>query len=159
MDTPISSQAHNRSIAPRLIAVDMDGTLLGDDGRVSPRNLAALRAAHAAGIQVVVATGRRHSYAMHVLRPLGLPHSLCLVSSNGTVTRTLGSFGAEPIPSTLIARTHLPHATALWLCGHIGEFRNALVLTFDRVTRVGWPPRTTLGEWGAVRGGRCGSCV
>jgi hypothetical protein len=121
----------------------MDGTLLGDDGRVSPRNLAALLAAQAAGILVVVATGRRHSYAMHVLRPLGLHHSSVLVSSNGTVTRTLGSssagssssasFPADPIPSQLIARTHLPHATALWLCGHVDEFRNALVLTFDRV--------------------------
>ena len=111
----------------------MDGTLLGDDGRVSPRNLAALHAAQAAGILIVVATGRRHSYAMHVLRPLGLHHSSVLVSSNGTVTRTLGSFGASPIPSQLIARTHLPHATALWLCSHVDEFRNALVLTFDRV--------------------------
>ena len=111
----------------------MDGTLLGDDGRVSPRNLAALLSAQAAGILVVVATGRRHSYAMHVLRPLGLDHSSVLVSSNGTVTRTLGSFGADPIPSQLIARTHLPHATALWLCSHVDEFRNALVLTFDRV--------------------------
>ena len=111
----------------------MDGTLLGDDGRVSPRNLAALLAAEAAGIEIVVATGRRHSYAMHILRPLGLRHSSALVSSNGTVTRTLGSFGADPIPSQLIARTHLPLATALWLCGYVDEFRNSLVLTFDRV--------------------------
>jgi hydroxymethylpyrimidine pyrophosphatase-like HAD family hydrolase len=108
----------------------MDGTLLGDDGHVSPRNHAALRAAQAAGIEVVVATGRRHSYAMRVLRPLGLPHASVLVSSNGTVTRTLG---APADPSQLIARTYLPHATALWLCSHVDEFRNALVLTFDRV--------------------------
>ena len=116
-----------------MIAIDMDGTLLGDDGHVSPRNLAALHAAQAAGIEVVVATGRRHSYAMRVLRPLGLHHASILVSSNGTVTRTLGSFGADPIASELISRTHMPHATALWLCEHIDEFRNALVLTFDRV--------------------------
>ena len=119
--------------AIRMIAIDMDGTLLGDDGRVSPRNLAALLAAEAAGVEIVVATGRRHSYAMRVLRPLGLHHASTLVSSNGTVTRTLGSFGDEPIASQLIARTHLPHATAIWLCGHVDEFRNALVLTFDRV--------------------------
>jgi hydroxymethylpyrimidine pyrophosphatase-like HAD family hydrolase len=83
----------------------------------------------------VVATGRRHSYALHVLRPLGLDPSSVLISSNGTVTRTLGSHspGSEPVPSQLIARTYLPRATALWLCGHVDEFRNALVLTFDRV--------------------------
>ena len=117
----------------RLIAIDMDGTLLGEDGRVSPRNLAALRAAQAAGIEIVVATGRRHSYAMRVLRPLGLHHASLLISSNGTVTRTLGCASPEPIASELIARTHLPLTTALWLCAHIDEFRNALVLTFDRV--------------------------
>src|ERR1039457_2464701 len=119
----------------QMIALDMDGTLLGDDGRVSPRNLAALRAAEAAGIEVVVATGRRHSYALHVLRPLDLDPSGVLISSNGTVTRTLGSHspGSEPVPSRLIARTYLPRATALWLCSHVDEFRNALVLTFDRV--------------------------
>ncbi len=116
-----------------MIAIDMDGTLLGDEGQVSPRNLAALQAAHAAGVEIVVATGRRHSFAMKVLRPLGLHHGLALVSSNGTVTRTLGSHGADPVPSELIARTHLPLDTALWLCSQIGEFRNALCLTFDRV--------------------------
>ena len=118
-----------------MIAIDMDGTLLGDDGRVSPRNLAALRAAQAAGIEVIIATGRRHSYAMHVLRPLGLEPASVLISSNGTVTRTFGfaAPGGELIPSQLIARTYLPRAAALWLCSHIDEFRNALVLTFDRV--------------------------
>ena len=126
-------QSIAKTNAIRMIAIDMDGTLLGDDGHVSLRNLAALLAAEAAGIEIVVATGRRHSFAMKVLRPLGLHHGLALVSSNGTVTRTLGSFGDQPIASELIARTHLPHATALWLCGHVDEFRNALVLTFDRV--------------------------
>jgi len=128
-------------IAPRLIAVDMDGTLLGEDGRVSPRNLAALRAAEQAGVEVVVATGRRHSYAMRVLRPLGLGHSSALVSSNGAVTRTLGS---STHPTELVARAHLSRATALWLCAQLGEFRNALVLTFDRVGPDGEDTRGAL---------------
>src|SRR5689334_249056 len=98
----------------RLIAVDMDGTLLDDTGQVSERNLAALLAAQAAGIEVVVATGRRHSYAMRVLRPLNLPHACTLVSSNGTVTRTMGCSapGAEAVASKLIARNHLSHDAA-----------------------------------------------
>jgi hydroxymethylpyrimidine pyrophosphatase-like HAD family hydrolase len=128
----------------RMIAVDMDGTLLGDDGKVSPRNLAALLAAEAAGIAIVVATGRRHCYAMHILRPLGLDAASILISSNGTVTRTLGSFGENPVASQLIARTHLNHETALWLCGHVDEFRNALVLTFDRVGPDGEDTRGAL---------------
>jgi hydroxymethylpyrimidine pyrophosphatase-like HAD family hydrolase len=124
--------------SPRLIAIDIDGTLLGETGQVSSRNLAALLAAHAAGIEVVVATGRRHAYAMRVLRPLELPHACALISSNGAVTRTLGSCSVgDQLPTELIARTHMSAETALWLCGHLGEYRDALVLTFDTVAAHG----------------------
>ena len=45
-------------IAPRLIATDLDGTLLRDDGTVSPRTAAALRDVADAGIEVVFVTAR-----------------------------------------------------------------------------------------------------
>ncbi len=108
---------------PRLIAIDLDGTLLNSSGRVSPRNLAALQLAESSGIEVVISTGRRHSFAMHVLRDLNLHHASAVVSSNGTVIRTIGS--------ELIHRTHLPLSTARWLCSHLDAYRNTLVLTFD----------------------------
>lgn len=124
-----------------MIAVDMDGTLLGEDGQVSARNLAALRAAHDAGVAVVVATGRRHCYAMRVLRALELHHEIALVSSNGTVTRTVGS---HIVPTRLVERTHLPHTTSRWLIEHVREFRDALVITFDRVGPDGEDSRGAL---------------
>jgi hydroxymethylpyrimidine pyrophosphatase-like HAD family hydrolase len=125
----------------RLIAVDMDGTLIGLDGKVSAENVAAMREAEAAGVEVVVATGRRHSYAMRILRALGLGAGSTLVSSNGTVTRLIGdgTTGAELVERTLMSRE-----TALWLCGHLGEFRNALVITFDRVQPDGEDARGAL---------------
>ncbi|MFI1563690.1 Cof-type HAD-IIB family hydrolase [Streptomyces sp. NPDC020490] len=43
---------------PRLIATDLDGTLLRDDQSVSPRTVAALAAAGEAGIEVFFVTGR-----------------------------------------------------------------------------------------------------
>lgn len=46
-------------MSPRLIATDLDGTLLDDDERISPRNRAALDAARAAGIAVVPVTARQ----------------------------------------------------------------------------------------------------
>ena len=130
----------------RMIAVDLDGTLLDDKGQVSARNRAALFAAHAAGILVVAATGRRHSYAMRVLRPLALPHTCTLVSSNGSVTRTIGCADpeSEAVASRLIAHSHLSREATLWLCGHLGEFRDALVLTFDRVGPDGEDARGAL---------------
>ena len=108
---------------PRLIAIDLDGTLLNSSGQVSPRNRAALKLAESSGIEIVISTGRRHSFAMHVLRDLNLHHASAVVSSNGTVIRTIGS--------ELIHRTHLPLSTARWLCSHLDDYRNTLVLTFD----------------------------
>jgi hydroxymethylpyrimidine pyrophosphatase-like HAD family hydrolase len=108
---------------PRLIAIDLDGTLLNTSGQVSPRNLAALHLAESAGIEIVISTGRRHSFAMRVLRDLHLKPASAVVSSNGTVIRTIGS--------ELIRRTHLPLSTARWLCSHLNDYRNTLVLTFD----------------------------
>jgi len=120
----------------RMIAVDLDGTLLGADGRVGARNLEALLAAEEAGIYVAIATGRRHCYALRVLRGLGLKDDTLLVSSNGAVVREFGS--------GLIERTLMETSTAEWLCGHLGEFRNALVVTFDRVQPDGEDTRGAL---------------
>ncbi len=125
----------------RMIAVDMDGTLLGADGCVSERNLRSVRQAEAAGVEVVVATGRRHTYAMRQLRALGLRPDAVIVSSNGTVTRTVGS---GLVGSRLVDRTVMPTETATWLCGVLGEFRNALVMTFDRVGEDGEEERGSL---------------
>src|SRR6185437_3626125 len=120
----------------RLIAIDMDGTLLHTDGHVSERNLAAIREAEAHGIEVAIATGRRHCYAMRVLRKLDRPKHTALVSSNGTVIRTLGS--------ELLHREHMPVETARWLCEHVKDFRGTLVLTFDKVRADGEDDRGSL---------------
>jgi hydroxymethylpyrimidine pyrophosphatase-like HAD family hydrolase len=109
--------------------VDVDGTLLGPDGQVSARNLAALKAAERSGVEVVIATGRRHSYAMKVLRGLELGEENGLISSNGAVIRTVGA--------RLLERTLLEAETAEWLVRHMGEFRKSLLITFDRVQADG----------------------
>jgi Cof subfamily protein (haloacid dehalogenase superfamily) len=65
----------------RLIASDLDGTLLGEDGRISDRTLAAIQRAHERGIIVVAATGRSHRTAAPRLRPA--PAIGTAVCSNG----------------------------------------------------------------------------
>jgi len=47
----------------RLIAIDMDGTLLAPDHTISEKNIQAIRAAKARGIEVVIATGRSYPEA------------------------------------------------------------------------------------------------
>jgi hydroxymethylpyrimidine pyrophosphatase-like HAD family hydrolase len=121
---------------PRLIAIDLDGTLLNSSGEVSLRNRAALKLAESSGIEIVISTGRRHSFAMRVLRDLNLAPASAVVSSNGTVIRTIGS--------ELIHRTHLPLSTARWLCAHLNDYRNTLVLTFDLTTPDGEDSRGAL---------------
>ncbi|MFC6644899.1 HAD-IIB family hydrolase [Granulicella cerasi] len=121
---------------PRLIAIDMDGTLLNSEGQVSSANRAAIRAAEEAGCEVVIATGRRHSFAMQPLRTLGLNPAHALISSNGTVIRSVNA--------DLLHRSHLSVASARWLVEHADEFRSAMVFTFDRVQPSGFDHRGAL---------------
>lgn len=73
----------------KLIASDLDGTLIGPDNRFRPRTLQALHAAADAGIQVVFVTGRPLRWMSSVLDQLGEEwngensHVFC---SNGAVT-------------------------------------------------------------------------
>lgn len=106
----------------RALAVDIDGTLTDPQFHVSARNIAALRAAHQAGIEIILATGRRHDYAMLVARELDIP--LLLLSSNGALVRSSAG-------ETLFAE-RLPAITARKLIRHMDQYRGHAVLTFDR---------------------------
>ena len=111
----------------RLVAIDMDGTLLPTFmQKISGRNAKALRAAQAAGITVAIATGRRTAYTAPLLEGLGLRADTPLITSNGAVIRTLGG---EPID-----RCQLEARVARGLCGLLRQF-GALVFTFDRPGR------------------------
>ncbi|MDX3237900.1 HAD family hydrolase [Streptomyces sp. ME03-5709C] len=55
----------------RLVATDLDGTLLGPDHTVSQRSRAALAAATAAGAGHIIVTGRPVARTVHVLEDLG----------------------------------------------------------------------------------------
>jgi Cof subfamily protein (haloacid dehalogenase superfamily) len=105
----------------RLLAVDIDGTLLDPHFQIPAANLAALRRAHAAGIEVALVTGRRHAFALPIAAMLGF--DLWLISSNGALTRS--SRGET------FHRDLLPVATARRLLAHMREFRNQTVVTFD----------------------------
>ena len=56
----------------RMLAVDLDGTLLGREG-IAPADILALHQAHEAGIEVVVATGRSWVESEEALKRIGLP--------------------------------------------------------------------------------------
>lgn len=109
----------------RLIAIDIDGTLLPTvGGEVSERTCRTLRKAEAAGIEIVIATGRRQAYAAPIIQPVGLAPETILITSNGAVTRTLGG--------ERIHRFSLAVDTARPLCGELRRFGGMAVFTFDR---------------------------
>jgi hypothetical protein len=54
----------------RALAVDLDGTLLHSDDRVTERSLRALRAAEAAGLRIIIATARWYQLAQRVARDI-----------------------------------------------------------------------------------------
>ncbi len=70
----------------RLIAIDMDGTLLNRKGKISERNRKALRLAQQRGIMVVVATGRSYHGATDLLREADL--RVPLIYLNGACIRS-----------------------------------------------------------------------
>src|SRR5277367_2355818 len=114
----------------RLIAIDIDGTLLPSfGGQVSERTCQALLEAELAGIAIAIATGRRQAYATPLILPVGLKPETVLITSNGTVTRTLGT---RTLAGERIDRFFLPVETALGLCGALRQFGGMTVFTFDR---------------------------
>jgi len=105
----------------RLLAVDIDGTLLNPQFEISTKDRAALLRAHQCGVEVVLATGRRHRFALPIAQQLGFDH--WLISSNGAITRSLSG--------ETFHRDMLPAETCRKLCVAMQEFRGNTVLTFD----------------------------
>jgi Cof subfamily protein (haloacid dehalogenase superfamily) len=111
----------------RLIAIDMDGTLLPAASQtISGRNAQALRAAQQAGVTVAIATGRRAAYTSPLLEGLGLRADTPLITSNGAATKTLGG--------DTLDRCHMEARVARGLCGLLRGF-GSVVFTFDRPGR------------------------
>jgi Cof subfamily protein (haloacid dehalogenase superfamily) len=113
------------SLPVQLLALDIDGTLLNPQFQISEDDITAIRRAREMGVEIVVATGRRHQFALPVARKLGV--DLCLISSNGAVTRSL--------TGERFHRDLLPVEICRQLCADMDEFRGHLVVTFDKETK------------------------
>ncbi len=72
--------------AKKLIAVDLDGTLIGPNRTISSENVAAMQRAVRFGAAVVLATGRAYVSADGVARRVGLP-PIPIMAFNGAVIR------------------------------------------------------------------------
>ncbi len=119
----------------RLIALDIDGTLLGSNWRVSAGNQAAIAAATRRGIEVALVTGRRYDFAIPVARQIPAP--LTMIVNNGALVRT--QEGHTHV------RHLLPRETALRVLEATIVWREGAAVVFDRpvakqviLERINW---------------------
>lgn len=128
-------------MAIRLLALDLDGTLLNSQGEITERNTRAIQAARQQGVRVALVTGRRFRDARPLALQLGL--DVPVISHNGALTkhaRTLETVAAILLPLAAahtvlqIGRAHGadpmvsddPHGTGLLVYDHISEDNHAL---------------------------------
>ncbi len=86
-------------MAIRLLALDLDGTLLNSRGQISNRNRMAIESARESGVRVAVVTGRRFRDSRPIALELGLDGPV--IAHNGALTkhaRTLETVAVMPLP-------------------------------------------------------------
>jgi Cof subfamily protein (haloacid dehalogenase superfamily) len=106
----------------RLIALDIDGTLLDSRWQLSDANRAAVAEATRRGIEVALVTGRRYDFAMPVAAQLSCP--LTMIVNNGALIRsTAGETHLRHLLDRQVARKAL-EATKPW--------REGAAVIFDR---------------------------
>lgn len=69
----------------RLLVVDIDGTLVNSNDELTPATRTALARATAAGVHVVLATGRRYGRSLHLVESLGL--EVPLITASGALVK------------------------------------------------------------------------
>ncbi|HEX8560099.1 MAG TPA: HAD-IIB family hydrolase [Pyrinomonadaceae bacterium] len=131
-------------MAIRLIALDLDGTLLDSRGQLSERNRAAVAEARRRGVAVALVTGRRFRDARPLALELGL--DVPVVAHNGALTKhahSLETVAALLMPveaARAVVRTGAAHgADALVSDDHVG----AGLLVYDHIS----PGNTALAKY------------
>ncbi len=106
----------------KLIALDIDGTLLNSRWEVSAGNRSAIAEATRRGIEVALVTGRRFDFALPVVQQIASP--LTMIVNNGAMVRSKSG-------ATLL-RHLLPKDTAHRVVEATNPWRNSTSVVFDR---------------------------
>ena len=111
----------------RLIAIDIDGTLLDGRGKLPARNRRAVHRAIEQGIEVVLVTGRAFHHARPIsaqLAPDDAPDALALIVSNGALTKRADG--------TTLDRRLVPRETARAIVTAMRPRHRGIAVIFDR---------------------------
>ncbi|UFT99994.1 Cof-type HAD-IIB family hydrolase [Radiobacillus kanasensis] len=105
-------------MAIKLIALDMDGTLLNKDNQVSEQNKSAIAKARELGVEVVLSTGRHISTCKPIADELLLSSYLITVNGSEIWTTEGELVERQPLGLESIKRLielHKEHQTGLWM--------------------------------------------
>lgn len=115
----------------RLIALDMDGTLLNSTSSILPSSVAAIRAALDRGVSVILATGKARPAAMTAMQAVGLCGDGLVVGSNGPGIFLQGlsvhgrqgrRIGGGSLPPNVVRRAfEFAQSNDVSICGFLGE--------------------------------------
>jgi Cof subfamily protein (haloacid dehalogenase superfamily) len=106
----------------KLIAMDIDGTLLDSNTQLPPENVSAIVEAAERGIEILLVTGRRFDFARYVSD--ALPCDLHLIVSNGSLIKSKTGETHQ--------RLLLPSAIARKVVEALPQFRAEAAVVFDR---------------------------
>jgi Cof subfamily protein (haloacid dehalogenase superfamily) len=109
----------------RLLAIDVDGTLLDSRGHVPPANIEALEDAASRGVRIAIVTGRSFNFALPAVERV--PDPLTLIVYNGAIARMRSG-------ETLIRRL-LPRDAARAVLAATLDWRDGALLQFDRTAK------------------------
>ncbi len=105
----------------RLLAVDLDGTLLREDQRVDERDIAAIRELRDAGTTVTIVTGRMHSGSVAAARACGIEGPIaCVEGSHLVEVHTGKTLAHHPMPiaaTSLLREAFGEHGLASFVFG------------------------------------------
>lgn len=105
----------------RLLAVDLDGTLLNSRSSLSDANREALRKAHDRGVQIAFVTGRRYHITYSITRTFEFPHFVVTTAGATTRSNTGEQLFAHMMEASLVRE----------LLEHIASFRPWTFLISD----------------------------
>ena len=106
----------------RLLAIDIDGTLLDSRGRLPDAHRDALVDASARGVEVALVTGRSYHFTSPIVDLLPIP--LTLIVNNGAVVKRRDG--------TTELRHVLPRGAALQVLDDTRLFEDSVAIVFDR---------------------------
>jgi Cof subfamily protein (haloacid dehalogenase superfamily) len=123
---------------PRLVAIDLDGTLLRGDMTISPRTAAALDRIEQAGSRFVIVTGRPPRHAVRPLEPFGYRGEV--ICANGALTYDMGR-------ATVIAQHLIPAAVLADAAARLRRAIPGLGLAVEHQDRHVRDPLYEVGAW------------